>query len=48
MMLDFSSVEFLLSLILGAVIGMVLSLYINSKWVKKRRKDNDNWKKRYR
>ena len=31
MMLDFSSGEFLLSLILGAVIGMVLSLYINSK-----------------
>lgn len=31
MMLDFSSVEFLLSLILGAVIGMVMSLYINSK-----------------
>ena len=31
MMLDVNSVEFLLSLILGAVIGMVLSLYINSK-----------------
>lgn len=31
MMLDFNSVEFLLSLIIGTIVGMVVSLYINSK-----------------